>query len=117
MRPSTPRLHSFWRAFVLVAALSSSGCLTLPAWFSSTQSEAPSAAAHPPAGIHVSCLKRPDPGPCKNGRPGYFYDYRTDRCRSFNYGGCEGRVPFTSIDACVKTCGGQPDPAAPRAAR
>jgi hypothetical protein len=54
--------------------------------------------------LHVDCLVAPDPGPCKGAFPGFYYDYQSDRCKSFTYGGCEGARPFESMQACLKTC-------------
>jgi len=56
--------------------------------------------------LPVRCLDQPDPGPCKAHVLRYFYDYRYDRCRPFHYGGCEGHVPFATLDACEETCVG-----------
>ena len=61
-------------------------------------------------GIHVSCLQEPDRGPCRGAKAGFYYDYRTDSCRRFLYGGCGGNVPFDTMQQCVKFCGGQPVP-------
>lgn len=58
--------------------------------------------------MHVDCLTAPDPGPCKGAIASYYYDYQSDSCRRFLYGGCQGRRPFASLDACVKACGARP---------
>lgn len=55
-------------------------------------------------GLPVHCLEEPEPGPCEAHLLRYFYDYRYDRCRSFHYGGCQGRVPFETKEACEETC-------------
>ncbi len=58
--------------------------------------------------LHVSCLQQPDPGPCRAAKPAYFYDYRTDSCRRFIWGGCQGKVPFATLEQCLRMCkGGQ----------
>lgn len=54
--------------------------------------------------LPVRCLDEPKPGPCKARVVRYFYDYRYDNCRAFNYGGCLGHVPFETLDACKETC-------------
>ncbi|WP_408034201.1 BPTI/Kunitz domain-containing protein [Thiorhodovibrio winogradskyi] len=46
----------------------------------------------------------PDPGPCKGAFPGFFYDYESNRCQRFTYGGCDGARPFESMKACIKAC-------------
>lgn len=57
-------------------------------------------------GLPVRCLNKPEPGPCEKRVNRYFYDYRSDRCRVFQYGGCAGRVPFETLEACRETCEG-----------
>ena len=54
--------------------------------------------------LPVRCLDKPQPGPCKAREVRYFYDYRYDSCRAFNYGGCLGHAPFESLDSCEETC-------------
>jgi hypothetical protein len=54
--------------------------------------------------LPVRCLDKPEPGPCNKREIRYFYDYRYDSCRTFQYGGCQGRVPFETKDVCEKTC-------------
>ncbi|MCG6940131.1 MAG: BPTI/Kunitz domain-containing protein [Thiohalocapsa sp.] len=56
--------------------------------------------------LHVSCLQKPDPGPCRAAKPGYFYDYKSDSCRRFIWGGCQGNVPFETLEQCLKMCKG-----------
>jgi hypothetical protein len=56
--------------------------------------------------LHVSCLQRPDPGPCRGAKEAYFYDYKTDSCRRFVWGGCRGNVPFETLEQCLKLCKG-----------
>jgi hypothetical protein len=60
--------------------------------------------------IHVSCLVEPDRGPCGGATPGFYYDFRSDSCMRFMYGGCGGKVPFATMEQCVETCGGRPAP-------
>jgi hypothetical protein len=56
--------------------------------------------------LPVRCLDKPDPGPCGGREPRYYYDYRLDRCRTFHYSGCQGRVPFETMKACEEMCVG-----------
>jgi hypothetical protein len=57
-----------------------------------------------PEGLPVHCLDKPEPGPCKGRIPKYFYDYPSNTCRMFHYGGCNGHVPFETRDACEDAC-------------
>jgi hypothetical protein len=55
-------------------------------------------------GLPVYCLDKPDPGPCDQRIPMYYYDYPSDTCRVFQYGGCQGHVPFETRSACEDAC-------------
>ncbi|MBK1631074.1 hypothetical protein CKO31_10040 [Thiohalocapsa halophila] len=57
-------------------------------------------------GLHVSCLEEPDPGPCRAAKPAYYYDYKTDSCKRFLWGGCRGNVPFETLEQCLRRCKG-----------
>lgn len=59
-----------------------------------------------PDGLHVSCLEKPDPGPCRAAKPAYYYDYKTDSCKRFLWGGCRGNVPFETLEQCHRMCKG-----------
>lgn len=50
------------------------------------------------------CTMIPEKGSCKGFFVNYYYDPKTDRCREFIYGGCEGAVPFETQSACEKVC-------------
>jgi len=54
--------------------------------------------------LPVHCLEEPKAGPCHSRIEGYFYDYRYDRCRPFQYGGCDGNVPFKTLQECEEAC-------------
>lgn len=54
--------------------------------------------------LPVYCLTTPDPGTCKGREARYWYDFRTDSCKTFWYGGCGGRVPFETREACAAQC-------------
>jgi hypothetical protein len=62
--------------------------------------------AVPADALHVSCLEQPDPGPCRAAKPAYYFDYQSDSCRQFLWGGCQGNVPFESLDECLRMCKG-----------
>lgn len=55
--------------------------------------------------LPVACLAKPDPGPCRAAKTRFYYDYRDNRCKPFAYGGCQGRVPFETLDECRSFCG------------
>lgn len=54
----------------------------------------------------TSCLRRcdlvPDPGMCKAYMPRYYYDKKEGKCKEFIWGGCNGVVPFMTLEACEK---------------
>lgn len=58
--------------------------------------------------MHVRCLSEPVAGACRSSEPGFYYDYASDSCKRFLSGGCGGRVPFASMDECLRACGGRP---------
>lgn len=49
------------------------------------------------------CLLEPDPGFCYAYMPRYYYDKQEKKCKEFIYGGCEGVVPFETLEEC-KQC-------------
>lgn len=50
------------------------------------------------------CSIVPDKGPCKAIFWKYHYDQKTNSCKEFMYGGCDGAVPFDSKEECEKLC-------------
>ncbi|XP_017032938.1 tissue factor pathway inhibitor [Drosophila kikkawai] len=51
------------------------------------------------------CLYMANPGPCKNWVKVWGYDYMTNRCIFYFYGGCGGNPNrFYEKDECVRTC-------------
>jgi hypothetical protein len=55
--------------------------------------------------LHVSCLERPDTGICRTPKPAFYYDYQSDSCKRFLWGGCGAREPFRTLEECVEACG------------
>lgn len=55
--------------------------------------------------LDESCYLKPDPGPCRMAIKRYYYDSREKKCKEFIYGGCNGVVPFETLEACQKGCG------------
>jgi hypothetical protein len=49
------------------------------------------------------CELVPDSGPCFASMPRYYYDKEEKRCKEFTWGGCEGVVPFETLEEC-KQC-------------
>jgi hypothetical protein len=66
----------------------------------------PDTPAAPADALHVSCLAKPDPGPCRAAKPAFYYDYQADSCQQFLWGGCQGRVPFETLQDCLRMCKG-----------
>ncbi|WP_085444603.1 BPTI/Kunitz domain-containing protein [Magnetofaba australis] len=54
------------------------------------------------------CYIQPDPGQCQAYIPRYFYDEGSGQCEEFSWGGCGGRVPFTSLSSCRSQCEVEP---------
>ena len=50
------------------------------------------------------CDLIPDPGLCKAYFPRYYFDKKEGKCKEFIWGGCDGVVPFQTLEACEK-CG------------
>jgi Kunitz/Bovine pancreatic trypsin inhibitor domain len=50
------------------------------------------------------CSLKPDHGPCEAGFPKYYFDPQAGVCKEFVYGGCEGTVPFDTLEACKAAC-------------
>jgi hypothetical protein len=66
-----------------------------------------------PFGIHANdifgetpavCQAKPDPGPCKGRFDAYYFDDKSHSCKLFFWGGCQGTVPFETLQECEKTC-------------
>ena len=55
--------------------------------------------------LDESCLLVPDPGLCQAAFPRYYYNSETDKCTQFLWGGCEGVVPFKTLEECKNACG------------
>jgi hypothetical protein len=53
------------------------------------------------------CRMKHDPGPCRGAFTRYYYDQKEGRCMEFIYGGCEGAVPFETLEECKTACEGR----------
>ncbi|MDF1698091.1 MAG: BPTI/Kunitz-type proteinase inhibitor domain-containing protein [Saprospiraceae bacterium] len=49
------------------------------------------------------CELEPKSGPCLAIYTKYFYDKEEKKCKEFNWGGCEGVIPFETLEEC-KIC-------------
>lgn len=50
------------------------------------------------------CDLIPDAGLCMAYIPRYYYDKEDKKCKEFIWGGCNGIVPFKTIEECEKKC-------------
>lgn len=48
----------------------------------------------------IACNQSFDIGPCEALIPQYYFDKAEGKCKTFNWGGCEGVVPFETLEAC-----------------
>jgi hypothetical protein len=62
----------------------------------------PDGCGHKPI-LHAGCGLEPNSGPCDALFKKYYYDKTEKRCKEFTWGGCEGVVPFETMEAC-KEC-------------
>jgi len=66
-----------------------------------------------PFGIHTNeifgelpavCRAKPVTGTCKGRFEAYYFDEKSKSCKQFFWGGCQGTVPFETLQDCEKTC-------------
>ena len=50
------------------------------------------------------CSVIPDVGLCKASIEKYYFDWETNSCKSFTWGGCGGTVPFDTMELCQSLC-------------
>ena len=50
------------------------------------------------------CYLEPDSGNCFGYIPMYYFNFSTNSCEQFIWGGCAGVVPFQSLSACQEAC-------------
>jgi len=58
-----------------------------------------------PDPLPTKCYLKPEVGPCEAAIPVYYYDQKEGECKEFTWGGCQGVVPFETMEACQKNCG------------
>ena len=51
-----------------------------------------------------NCALIPDSGDCEAAIPRYYFDQEAEECKEFIWGGCEGVVPFETMEEC-SICG------------
>lgn len=55
-------------------------------------------------GDETRCQLVPEPGQCKANFARYYFDKTDGVCKEFSWGGCEGVVPFETIETCNNSC-------------
>lgn len=48
------------------------------------------------------CELIPRSGPCEAAIPRYYFDQDEQRCKEFLWGGCDGVVPFETLEECLE---------------
>lgn len=51
-----------------------------------------------------NCTLKPQAGPCYAYIPRYYFDQEEEVCKEFTWGGCEGVVPYETLEACQADC-------------
>lgn len=59
-----------------------------------------------PVLIYDRCQLFPNSGPCEAAISKYYFDQETKTCKEFLWGGCDGVVPFDTVDECSKCSDG-----------
>ena len=50
------------------------------------------------------CSFVPDSGLCKGAFEKFYFNQESQKCDTFNWGGCNGLIPFESLQECIDTC-------------
>lgn len=50
------------------------------------------------------CALDPQVGNCKGAFPRYYHDPSDKKCKVFYWGGCDGIVPFETLEECKEKC-------------
>ena len=64
----------------------------------------PGTATGAAAETNAACRQKPETGPCKGLFRIYYFDSAARTCKEFIWGGCQGSVPFKTLDECQKAC-------------
>ncbi len=51
-----------------------------------------------------ACTLKPESGKCRAAHTRFWFDTGSQSCRAFIWGGCEGVVPFETLEDCQQTC-------------
>lgn len=54
--------------------------------------------------INEKCYEKPNPGKCRALFQKYYYNQDEGKCKTFNWGGCGGNIPFHNLKDCQKAC-------------
>ena len=54
--------------------------------------------------VTESCISIPDPGMCFAAISIYYFDQNTGQCEESIWGGCNGLVPFWTLEDCQNNC-------------
>ncbi len=58
--------------------------------------------------LNPQCLEEPNAGPCLAAFQRFYFDQEEGKCKEFTWGGCNGNVPFETLEACQSCeCGGE----------
>jgi hypothetical protein len=49
----------------------------------------------------INCNQKPDAGYCEALIKRYYYDKTEGKCKEFIWGGCDGTVPFETLNECI----------------
>lgn len=55
-----------------------------------------------PVLVYDRCELHPDAGSCEAAIPKYYFDQITKKCNEFLWGGCDGVVPFDTLEECLE---------------
>jgi len=50
------------------------------------------------------CDWLPNAGPCEAYIPKYYFDKSEKKCKEFIWGGCQGVVPYETLEECESKC-------------
>ncbi|NHF61483.1 proteinase inhibitor I4 serpin [Flavobacteriaceae bacterium TP-CH-4] len=50
--------------------------------------------------LPLRCSLAPEVGPCDALIPRYYFDSKENECKQFDWGGCDGVVPFDTLEEC-----------------
>jgi len=53
---------------------------------------------------HKDCVLLPEVGNCKGSITRYYFDQEEKKCKVFYWGGCDGVVPFETLEDCNNKC-------------